>query len=342
MNPPLNMKDHVNEIKHTLKPPVSNSLLHNGKIKVMFVGGPNARPDYHIEMGEELFYMIKGHMDLDIVVNNTKQRVRIPEDYVFLLPSGIPHSPQRYADTVGLVFERDRLKDEIDCMRWYVPCEDDAGSTKTLCEEFFHCTDLGIQLKPMIEEYNRKMAAGIAFEPIKTDMELVPQERALMSLTNEDNIRFPFSLSERISQHNVTIDEATADITRNSLLDSEFKFEVLQGPKRENRETPAPADKSEASQSSLGPASPLSDSYASPGASSSSESSQEYFLWQHSGRCKVLKKGQSEEIIAELAAGDTILLQLSPSEVACISIVMETRDDCVLLVSNENFHSDSR
>lgn len=36
---------------------------------------------------------------------------------IFLLPAGVPHSPQRFADTVGLVIERRRLETELDGLR---------------------------------------------------------------------------------------------------------------------------------------------------------------------------------------------------------------------------------
>jgi len=36
---------------------------------------------------------------------------------MFLLPARIPHSPQRIADTVGLVIERLRAPSEIDGLR---------------------------------------------------------------------------------------------------------------------------------------------------------------------------------------------------------------------------------
>lgn len=36
---------------------------------------------------------------------------------IFLLPARVPHSPQRFANTVGLVIERKRLKTELDGLR---------------------------------------------------------------------------------------------------------------------------------------------------------------------------------------------------------------------------------
>lgn len=40
-----------------------------------------------------------------------------PPLQIFLLPAGVPHSPQRFADTVGLVIERRRLETELDGLR---------------------------------------------------------------------------------------------------------------------------------------------------------------------------------------------------------------------------------
>ena len=50
----------MDKIKNELVPPVSNKVIINDKIQVMIVGGPNDRRDFHIEMGEEIFYQIKG------------------------------------------------------------------------------------------------------------------------------------------------------------------------------------------------------------------------------------------------------------------------------------------
>lgn len=36
---------------------------------------------------------------------------------MFLLPAYVPHSPNRFEDTVGFVMERRREDDELDCLR---------------------------------------------------------------------------------------------------------------------------------------------------------------------------------------------------------------------------------
>ena len=86
-------------------------------------------------------------MDLDIIERNMQKTVRIKEGEIFLLPGGIPHSPRRYKNTIGLVFERKRKPHEKDGLIWFVP---NTLST-ILYHEYFHCTDLGTQLKPIIE-----------------------------------------------------------------------------------------------------------------------------------------------------------------------------------------------
>jgi len=121
-----------------------------GQLKIMVVGGPNTREDYHIEEGEELFLMLRGDMQLDVVERGVKRSIPIKQGEMLLLPGRVPHSPQRREGTVGLVVERERLDGELDGLRWYVPGQE--GST-VLYNEWFHCTDLGTQLKPVIERF---------------------------------------------------------------------------------------------------------------------------------------------------------------------------------------------
>jgi 3-hydroxyanthranilate 3,4-dioxygenase len=67
---------------------------------------------------------------------------------VLLIPPKLPHSPQRPADTVGLVIERVRGAGELDGFQWY--CERCGG---LLYEEFFELTDIEKQFPPVFERF---------------------------------------------------------------------------------------------------------------------------------------------------------------------------------------------
>ena len=56
-------------------------------------------------------------MVLKVVEKGEHKDVIIKEGECFMLPSRIPHSPQRFENTVGLVIERDRLDTETDGLR---------------------------------------------------------------------------------------------------------------------------------------------------------------------------------------------------------------------------------
>ena len=91
-------------------------------------------------------------------------------------PANTPHNPVRFADTIGLVIERVRPADATgalpppsspprshpllshgsppptDRLRWY--CREPAHAAPTIIrEDAFHVTDLGTQLKPLIERW---------------------------------------------------------------------------------------------------------------------------------------------------------------------------------------------
>ncbi len=124
-----NLKAWVDENRKLLKPPVGNKMVYRDReFLVMVVGGPNRRKDFHIEDGEEFFYQIEGD--------------------IFLLPPRVPHSPQRPANTIGMVIERTRREGELDHLCWY--CE---SCGEVLHDESFQLVDLGSQLKPIIENF---------------------------------------------------------------------------------------------------------------------------------------------------------------------------------------------
>ena len=146
----LRFPQYIEEHKHLLAPPVCNKMIHNdGKLRVMIVGGPNQRKDYHVNQGEEFFYQIKGDMCLKVVEQGVPKDIVIKEGQCFNLPGSIPHSPQRFENTIGLVIERLRPADQLDGLRYYV----DDTNTATLWQRYFHVTDLGVQLKPLIESF---------------------------------------------------------------------------------------------------------------------------------------------------------------------------------------------
>nr|XP_040035310.1 3-hydroxyanthranilate 3,4-dioxygenase [Gasterosteus aculeatus aculeatus] len=146
--PLVNVGSWIAANENAFLPPVCNKLMHFSQLIIMFVGGPNTRKDYHLEEGEELFYQVKGDMCLKVIENGKHKDVHIKEGQMFLLPARIPHSPQRQANTVGLVVERRRLRAETDCLRYYV-----GNTTDTLYEKWFYCENLGTQLVPLIKEF---------------------------------------------------------------------------------------------------------------------------------------------------------------------------------------------
>jgi 3-hydroxyanthranilate 3,4-dioxygenase len=148
---PFNLHQWIEDNRHLLQPPVGNKQIYlgNDDYIVMVVGGPNGRKDYHWEDGEELFYQIKGDVSVKII-NEQGQPETIPirEGEMFLLPPRIPHSPQRPANTVGLVIERYRKPGEVDKLMWF--CE---SCHQKLYEAGFELKDIGTQIKAAIQEF---------------------------------------------------------------------------------------------------------------------------------------------------------------------------------------------
>ena len=149
MLPPINFKSWIEENRHLLKPPVGNKVVYEDtELIIMVVGGPNTRKDYHIDEGEEFFYQLEGGIVLRIMENGKPKDLAINEGEIFLLPPKVPHSPQRFKNTVGLVVERKRRKGELDAFQWY--CDE---CNELLYEEYFQLTDIVKQLPPIFEGF---------------------------------------------------------------------------------------------------------------------------------------------------------------------------------------------
>eukprot|EP01083_Nonionella_stella_P140257 429655_1 len=157
-NPVYNLPRWIKENEHLFAPPICNKMMYNKQLFVMFVGGPNSRKDYHIECGEEFFFQMKGNMKLPTYQQGKRKLVEIREGQVYLLRARVPHSPQRPEEgSLGLVIERQRMKplNEYDALRYYVSDfdENEKDESKVLWEKWFHCTNLGTQLPPVVKEF---------------------------------------------------------------------------------------------------------------------------------------------------------------------------------------------
>jgi 3-hydroxyanthranilate 3,4-dioxygenase len=146
---PLNLLRWIDENRALLKPPVGNKrIFRESEFIIMVVGGPNTRRDYHVDPAEEFFYQLQGDMLLKTIHEGRAVDVPICEGEILLLPPRVPHSPQRGADTVGLVIERERRAGELDGFQWY--CE---GCGNLLFEEFIALTDIEKELPPLFERF---------------------------------------------------------------------------------------------------------------------------------------------------------------------------------------------
>ncbi len=150
--PPINLQSWVAEHRHLLKPPVGNKPIWDGDFLVMVVGGPNQRNDYHINPGGELFFQVEGDIIVRIMEEGKPRDVPVRQGELFLLPAGVPHSPQRPAGTVGVVVEVPKFAKGTNHLRWY--CRE---CNSVLHDVPFAPVDLGRQIKEMIGEFNSSL-----------------------------------------------------------------------------------------------------------------------------------------------------------------------------------------
>jgi 3-hydroxyanthranilate 3,4-dioxygenase len=163
----FNLKRWIEENRHLLKPPVGNKLLfQDAEFIVMAIGGPNSRKDFHDDPGEEFFHQLEGNMILETLQDGKRVNIPIREGDVLLLPPHIPHSPQRFADTVGLVVERQRRPGEQDGLLWF--CE---NCNQQLYSEYFELKNIETQFPPVFkrffdsEEHRTCKHCGAVMEP---------------------------------------------------------------------------------------------------------------------------------------------------------------------------------
>lgn len=146
---PFNFKQWINANREFLKPPVGNKQVYeDAQIIVMVVGGPNARKDYHYNETEEFFYQLEGDIVVKIQENGEAVSIPIKAGDIFLLPAGIPHSPIRPANSVGLVIEIKRNETQKDGLQWYC----DVCNHK-LYESYFHLKSIEKDFLPVFKTF---------------------------------------------------------------------------------------------------------------------------------------------------------------------------------------------
>ena len=144
----FNFQAWIDANRHHLKPPVGAKTLfeESGDFMIFVVGGPNKRRDFHYNETEEFFYQLEGNMNLHIrEEDGTLVNVAINEGDILLLPAKVLHSPQRKANTVGLVVEVKRPGTK-DAVFWYC---DNCGAE--LHKASYQFDQIGTELTPVLE-----------------------------------------------------------------------------------------------------------------------------------------------------------------------------------------------
>ena len=132
-------------------PPVANKeVFPESEFIYQIIRGPNARNDFHVDPGDEIFYQLAG----DITVrcreaSGAFRDVPVRQGEAMLVRAGTPHCPIRPAGTWGLVIERKRRPDERDGLAWFC---DRCGAK--LHETTFSVTNIEVELLDAIKQFN--------------------------------------------------------------------------------------------------------------------------------------------------------------------------------------------
>ena len=150
---PLHLLDWIEQNADSFEPPVANRVVWpDSEFIFMVVRGPNARNDFHIDPADEIFYQLRGTIQVDIrTPDGEVEHHRVAEGELFLVPAGVPHSPLRPADTWGVVIERRRRPGELDTIVWYCP------NGHVLHEEIFALVDIEAELARIIDDFNSSL-----------------------------------------------------------------------------------------------------------------------------------------------------------------------------------------
>ncbi len=173
----------IEENKEFLRPPISNGTIYKGNddFIVMVSAGPNTRKDYHYNESEELFFQIKGDIEVGLLIDGKLTSVPIREGEMFLCPPKMPHQPRRFEGTYGLIIEKHRDPDETDGFMYF--CD---NCDHLLFEEYFHLEDI-VQQFPMVQRNFYDSIEHRTCKECGTVMELPPNWNDSIQAMEEEN-----------------------------------------------------------------------------------------------------------------------------------------------------------
>ena len=153
---PLDLAQWIAANASSFRPPVANKVVFPGSEFIfMVVRGPNARNDFHINPGDEIFYQLEGTIAVDVRHDDGRiERRLVGAGDVMLVPGGTAHSPLRPPDTWGVVIERTRREGEIDQIVWFCPkCGNELRRAP------FALSDIETELTTIIDAFNADVDA---------------------------------------------------------------------------------------------------------------------------------------------------------------------------------------
>ena len=148
---PVHLMRWIEEHKTLFSGPVANKeVFPESEFIYQIIRGPNARNDFHVDPGDEIFYQLAG--DITVCCREASGAFRdvpVRQGEAMLVRAGTPHCPIRPAGTWGLVVERKRRAGELDTLVWF--CE---GCGATLYEARFACANIERDLPLIIAGFN--------------------------------------------------------------------------------------------------------------------------------------------------------------------------------------------
>ena len=152
---PFHLMKWIDDNKAHFSGPVANKeVFPESEFIYQIVRGPNARNDFHIDPGDEIFFQLEGDIVVRVIdEHGTMRDLPVREGEVMLCRAGTPHSPVRPPGTWGLVIERKRRPDEVDRLAWF--CE---GCGARLHEATFSCANIETELREAIQRFNASAA----------------------------------------------------------------------------------------------------------------------------------------------------------------------------------------